>query len=310
MISLIITTAPGREENLDACLKSIANQTLQPPEVIVTDDGESGAKVAEKWTSVLPLRYLSRPNDRCVSRSRNLAVAQASQDSLVFLDGDIILNPDGLKAYEAHFKTLPNALLGSYFGNSFAYVSPSALDKNREVNYIDRRFEACLEERFYPFGQLLENPGLFCWGGNIGISRQNYNTLNGFDENITGWGAEDIDFAFRALRADVEIHFCIDTWGEHQIHSRASVFHHKTKEEVSRGEAVVKMPHPPINYAVQAMGQTEQVKALHDYLVSFYTQQDSEIKRSLKAKLMKPGATLISRYLADQSLELGCAFSK
>ncbi len=54
MISLIITTAPGREENLNACLQSIAHQTIQPIDVIVTDDGETGGKVVEQWTSSLP----------------------------------------------------------------------------------------------------------------------------------------------------------------------------------------------------------------------------------------------------------------
>ncbi len=201
-------------------------------------------------------------------------------------------------------------LLSSYFGNNFTYVSPSAFDKSREVNYIDKRFEACSSERFYPFSRLLSEPALFCWGGNFSISRTQYLSLKGFNEKITGWGAEDIDFSLRAIATGIDIHFCVDTWGEHQVHSRKSFYHQKTQTEMQRSQQVLKASHPPIHYQVRVMGQTEQTKDLHHKLTTFYTQQDTEVTPSLKAKLKQPNATLVSRFLPEDQLELGCAFSK
>ena len=310
MISLIVTTAPGREENLNACLKSIAHQTVTPAEVIVTDDGETGGQVVGSWVSTLPIHYLSRPNDRCISRSRNRAVAHASQEHLVFVDGDVLLNPEALKSYQAHIQEFPRALLGGYFGNEFAYTSASAFDKSREINYIDKRFEACSSERFYPFSRLLSEPAFFCWGGNFSISRAQYLSLEGFNEDITGWGAEDIDFSLRAIAAGIEIHFCVDTWGEHQVHSRKSFYHQKNQTEMQRSKQVLQASHPPIHYPVRVIGQTEQTKDLHHKLTTFYTQQDPEVTPSLKAKLTQPNAMLVSRFLSEGQLELGCAFSK
>lgn len=38
-------------------------------------------------------------------------------------------------------------------------------------------------------------------GGRIFISKDNFQKLNGYDENFIGWGFEDLDFKFRALES-------------------------------------------------------------------------------------------------------------
>lgn len=309
MISVIITTAPGREANLNACLQSIAEQTLAPVEVIVTDDGYTGEAVTKQWQTKLPVQYLGRDNDRCVARSRNRAAAIATQPFFVMLDGDILLNPEGLAAYQRHFEANPEALWSGYFGNNFQHTSPARWLDTREINYVDKRFEACFPQQFYPFAQLLSNPGFFFWGGNMGIPQSKYAQLKGFNTEYTGWGDEDVEFALRAIHAGLELHFSVDAWGEHQVHPRNNAFFQKSTEEQHRKKALLAQKHPEINYRVNIACQDNASNVLHQLLRLYYPQHDPLISAQLKAKLQHPNANLVTRIHPDHRLELGCALS-
>ncbi len=309
MISVIITTAPGREENLNACLQSIAAQTLAPVEVIVTDDGYTGEAVAKAWQKELPLQYLGRDNDRCVARSRNRAAALATQPFFVVLDGDILLNPEGLKAYQRHFEAHPEALWSGYFGNNMEHTSPSYWNPNREVNYIDKRFEACFRGQFYPFVQMLIEPAFMYWGGNMGIPQKQYHQLQGFNIAYTGWGEEDVDFGLRAIQAGLQLHFSVDAWAEHQMHPRNNAFFQKSPAELQRKKQLLSQKHPEISYQVEVACQSESADFLQTRLTNYYTQHDPRVTPQLKAKLQHPSANLVARIHPDHRLELGCALS-
>lgn len=307
MISVIVTTAPGREENLAYCLRSLYQQSLVPTEVIVTDDGTGSAAIAEQWADRLPLTYLSRPNDKTVARSRNLAAARATQPFLVILDGDILLNPEGLAAYQTHFESRPDALWSGFFGNNFQYESASYWFDERRVNYVDKRFEACFVKKFYPFAHLLLNPALNYWGGNMGIPKTQYDLLGGFDESYTGWGGEDIEFALRAIKAGCELHFSVDAWAEHQIHPRNDSFFLQKPEAKQRKQAMYTRPHPAFDYEVQVLCESASASHLQRLLTKHYPQQDPEVSESLRQKFLQEQANLVARiHPEEQRLELGC----
>ena len=42
-------------------------------------------------------------------------------------------------------------------------------------------------------------------GCNIGVWRDDFVAVNGFDESFSGWGREDSDFAIRLIRAGVRL---------------------------------------------------------------------------------------------------------
>jgi GT2 family glycosyltransferase len=43
------------------------------------------------------------------------------------------------------------------------------------------------------------------YGGNVGIFREDYQRINGYDENFRGWGCEDDDLRLRLRQAGVRI---------------------------------------------------------------------------------------------------------
>ncbi len=228
MLSVIICTSPGREENLDAALACLFYQRLLPSEVIVVDDGslqgEAVVRHHQKQHQT-PIHYLWRVNDCCVARSRNLGVARAQQRLLVFIDADILLNERALAAYWAYLQDFPEHAIYGYFGYQFNYLAPSYLVPGRTVLWCDKRFVHYGPDRLVPAPNMLRYPHEWAWSGNFALHRETYERVNGFNTAFQGWGGEDLDFAWRLRQQGTPLHFFLDAWGEQQVHGREERFH-------------------------------------------------------------------------------------
>ncbi len=251
--TVIITTSVGREANLEACLTLIAQQSLPASQILVCDDGSTGGAavcqaVGERYR--LPVEHLWRPPDFCVARSRNLGAAAARHKTLVFLDGDNLLNRQGLAAYQEYLEVFPGHALYGYFGYQLDYISQSYYFPERDVWWCDRRFESYAPSGLVPASNMIRFPHEWAWSGNFALDRDLYLAVGGFDEGFRGWGGEDLDFAWRLIQGGVEIHFFLDAWAEQLTHSRQEDFHTLAPEK--RGKSY---PHHYIeaNYPVRVL---------------------------------------------------------
>lgn len=229
--SVIVCTSPGREHNLQGCLSLLAQQRTDFPfEVIVSDDGSEGAEAVCARVQNLPLRYIGRANDRCISRSRNLGARAAWGQMLVFLDSDVLLCPEGLAAYAA---VLPQGgIWYGYFGSHQRHwQAPSCLLPGARIQWADPRFVDA-QGRLYPQPQVLTSPHENAWSGNFALWRRDYYALQGFDEDFVGWGGEDLDFAWRARQQGYALHFTLEAWGEHQPHPLQEPFHTLPRKKI------------------------------------------------------------------------------
>ena len=99
-VSVIVPTI-GRPESLRRLLESILGQTVRPTEVVVADGSSDPATeqllAAPEWTARgLAVHRVSVQPPNAV-RQRHAAVAQATGELLLFLDDDIVLEPDCLQ---------------------------------------------------------------------------------------------------------------------------------------------------------------------------------------------------------------------
>lgn len=268
MISVIVATSPGRETQLQGCLELLIRQQAAVFEVIVCDDGSSGCQaVSEAYADRLNLRYLWRANDQCPGRSRNIGAAAARYQQLVFIDSDVLLNPEALSAYTRHLQAQPEWLIYGYVGYEPNTIAPSALLPDRAVNWRDPRF-GWIAQGLRPADKLYHSAYECAFAGNFAVSRQVYQTLGGFDERFKGWGGEDLDFGERAVKRGYQIHFLLDAWAEHQLHQRSETFHVQSAE--TRGHHYVFKPHPTVPYQVCTLAAPDALKRFETLIQQHY----------------------------------------
>lgn len=210
--SIVIPTY-NRAPLLEQTLTSLTH--LQVPsgarvEVLVCDDGSSDAtfEVTRRFEAALNLHYCYQPDlGHRVAAARNMGIALARGRLLLLLDCGVLAAPSLVKEHLlAHsladrpaFVSGPmwgyhaeadEVLAGLEAGSAdiWAHVASSGMQADprsvvwQEVDYrLDR----------------LSAPWSLGWSTNISMPRAAVLAVGAFDEKFEGWGAEDIDLAYR-----------------------------------------------------------------------------------------------------------------
>lgn len=211
-VSLLVTTYNWKEA-LQRVLESIARQTRLPDEVVVADDGSRPdtadllAAIARRYP--VPLRHAWQ-DDRGfrAGRARNLAIAAASSEYLLLLDGDMVL--------ERHFVAdhARAARRGSFVQGSRVLTGPCFRDRMlADPGHLPTPLARGVSRRRNALRSLaLSNLWLATKRNtapraiktcNQGWWRDDLVRLNGFDERMEGWGREDVELAWRAHNAGI-----------------------------------------------------------------------------------------------------------
>jgi glycosyltransferase involved in cell wall biosynthesis len=212
-VSLIVITY-NWPEALDRVLASVAAQTRLPDEVIVADDGsgESTRVVVERWAQHLPcpLRHVWQDDlGFRAARCRNRGIAASRGDYILLIDGDMLLHP----AFVADHLALAERGFFLQGGRIKATAAETArlLPGGRPVfapwSPADfRAFDGT--RRHYAFHALAlaqrkarQRRGGRVMSCNMSFWRDDLLRVNGFDERMEGYGAEDRELAARLENA-------------------------------------------------------------------------------------------------------------
>jgi glycosyltransferase involved in cell wall biosynthesis len=216
-LSLIVTTYE-RPEALQAVLASVAAQTgaagAFPDEVIVADDGSGAATraVIEEFSARAPCPVIHARQEHegfRVCRARNLAIAHASGEYVVTIDGDMMLHPafiaDHRQAarrgcYVQGTRILADErLTRSLLEGAQPPLTPLSAGlgglRRLYAAHLPRASRAC---------SLLANTFVAVKSCNQGVWREDLERVNGYNEEMTGWGSEDKELAARLAHAGVD----------------------------------------------------------------------------------------------------------
>lgn len=218
LISVIVTTY-NREDALDAVLRSLAGQADQNFEVIVADDGSRPATAlrVETWKGRVGRRLDHAWHEDRGFRAaeiRNRAVLQSSGAYLIFLDGDCIARPDFIAAHRrlaerGWFVSGNRVLLSSGLtGDVLArHLRPETWPLAKWIGERLRgginRLSALLHLPLGPFRRLRARRWEGARSCNLAIWRDDFDRVDGFDADYSGWGKEDSDLIIRLLHAGV-----------------------------------------------------------------------------------------------------------
>lgn len=208
--SLIITTY-NRPDALKFVLMSVLNQTEFPDEVIIADDGSKSetADLIKNFAEVfpVPLQHVwHEDNGFRLSEIRNKAIALAVGDYIIQIDGDIILEKHFI-ADHMHFARpyrfvqgrraalMKDGTMAQFVAGNLNGFSPLMKDLILRENAI--RFP--LLSRIY--SPLKKKNRLI--GANEAFWREDVIAVNGYDNGMVGWGAEDEHFCRRLINIGV-----------------------------------------------------------------------------------------------------------
>lgn len=239
-ISLIITTY-NWPQALEQVLKSVMHQKSPgvPVEVLIADDG-SGQETVEcvqKWQKNFPyplIHVWQKDEGFQAARIRNLAVQQARHDYLIFVDGDCILSPHFLKrhiqiAEPSWFVSGNRVLLSEKFSHSVLKynISLCHFGINDWMNSWHQGFSNKLFPNLFLPLPIIRKSFKRRWQGaktcNLGMWRQDFLAVKGFDEGFKGWGFEDSDLIVRLINKGIfnkRGRFCVTVY--HLWHEEVS----------------------------------------------------------------------------------------
>lgn len=205
----VILTTYQRPQHLERSLLSLAlQQGMQGRfEVVVADDGskDSTHEVVEQFARTVdfPVRWISHEHAGFrVALCRNDGARASTASYLLFSDGDCLFPLDHLRK---HLMARRSGIVraGDCLRLSEEVTARIDTEAIKSGDYLrwtssrDRRrlFRKRIKERCYQFMHHRLKPKLTGW--NIGISRADFEAVNGFDESFVGWGCEDDDIAWR-----------------------------------------------------------------------------------------------------------------
>ncbi|MDI9238370.1 glycosyltransferase family 2 protein [Lysobacter sp. LF1] len=212
-ISLVVLTY-NWPEALDLVLASIARQVRLPDEVLVADDG-SGPDTADvvvrhAATLPMPVRHVWQEDMGFrAARCRNRGIAAARGDYVIILDGDMVLHPQFIADHEALAERgffLQGGRIKATQAESQRLLQGKApvfapwakadfheFDGTRRHYAFRQPWLARLKSRSRNGGRVMS-----C---NMSFWRDDLLRVNGFDERMEGYGAEDRELAARLENA-------------------------------------------------------------------------------------------------------------
>jgi glycosyltransferase involved in cell wall biosynthesis len=202
--SLIIATYNWKEA-LELTLLSVRNQSRMPVEIIVADDGsrDDTRELIERLAAETPVPVVHvwhEDEGFRLGAIRNKAIARATGDYIIQVDGDVVLHSEFVRDHETFSKTgtycpgsrtlLREAFTKGVFERKQITFSPFEKGIKRPLNSLRMPW---LTPLIYPDALRYDD----IRGSNMAFWRADAIAVNGYNEDISGWGREDTEFVAR-----------------------------------------------------------------------------------------------------------------
>ena len=208
--SLLISTY-NWPEALELVLLSIEKQTVLPNEVLIADDGSTDdtKQIIEDFKKRINLKVNHVwHEDKGFRKSiiLNKALAKADGEYIIQSDGDCILDSYFV---EDHINfSEPNVYLyGSRVSILKDFVKVLFKNKNISFNYfskgISSRSRAIRIPLFSSFYKPKNELSRKLRGCNVSYWKKDFIKVNGFNEDMTGWGREDSELIARIMNIGI-----------------------------------------------------------------------------------------------------------
>ena len=242
--SLIIATYNWKEA-LEMVLKSVLNQSIMPFEVIIADDGSKDDTKqlidAYRKKFKVPLIHIwHKDKGFRLSEIRNKSIKQAKGNYIIQIDGDTILHKDFVKdhqrfARKKQFISGSRVLLGKNFSKKileskkFKFNIFSKHIKNKHYHLHIPLLAKILRKPTNDVSRVIHSVR----GCNMSFWKEDLLAVNGYNEDMTGWGREDSELSARLINLGLtKINLRFSAIQYHIFHSENSKSNLNTNDQI------------------------------------------------------------------------------
>ena len=211
-VSVIVTTF-NRPLLLGKNINALLNQVLDPDvkvEIIIVDDfstDQNRILVSKIASQNISIRLILNSENRGRSASRNNGFSKANGQYILFLDDDILPEPNYIMA---HLNILS-------FTNEFVTVGslrfpPDLTKKNNLMKYLSSRE---LRQRKFDDFFLNDLPASYLGSGICGMHANDFKSIGGFNESFIFYGGEDVQLGLMLKQKGKRIKYVSDAKADH-----------------------------------------------------------------------------------------------
>jgi len=235
----VVIPAYNQADKLYLTLLSFCHQTRDPAsfEVVVVDDGshDETAERARCFVAPYHLQLVSQPNAGRAA-ARNLGVAEAAGDIIIFNDADRAASHEFVDAHaRRHEAATDLVVVGSILEFYFSNLAARYADLIDDIGHNYREFGRFARE--YHYANVVRNmydsqgatdyhiPWISFLSGNVSLRRSTFCAAGGFDDRFKGWGFEHFELGLRLYNTNCKYIFERDAKNYHFAHARTERFY-------------------------------------------------------------------------------------
>lgn len=253
MTSSLIISTYNWPEALNLVLQSVLGQKIKPTEVLIADDGsrnETKNLVDDfKRKADFPVYHIWHEDDGFrLSEIRNKSIKAATGDYIIQIDGDTVLHPDFIKnhldmAEENVFLTGSRVLLEEEI------IIETLKDKTTVFSPFSKGIKNRFNAVYMPWANIFRKPKRnpvekFIFkvrGCNMSFWKKDLIEVNGYNEDIKGWGREDSEIALRLLKKGLSLKKIKNAAIQYHLHHKEALknqlsFNNTLLEEAKKSE--------------------------------------------------------------------------
>lgn len=291
MLSILI---PIYNQDVRNLVHTLAKQCVREKinfQILCFDDGsiEKFRAINRELANMIHVNYTEMQENMGRSKIRNWLGKAAYFDYLLFLDGDsVIKSRNFIKTYVSSAQ--PNLVI--YGGRVYSKKMPAAKKKRLHWKYGSTREALSAKARN-------RNPYLNFQSNNFLIPQNIFNTQP-FDENIKGYGYEDLLFAREMKEKHIIIHH-IDNPVLHEGLESNDVFLKKTENAIHNLAALYQQGKHPITRLTQTYEKLE-MYGITKTVNKLLSKIDHKIKTNLLSE--NPSVRLFNAWKLKQFIDL------
>jgi len=201
----LVTPTYNWPEALELLLLSAKRQSVLPNEIIIADDGSKPETTAliQKFQANFPIPIIHvwhEDNGNQKPAIMNKAIAKSSYDYIIEIDGDIIMHKDFIKDH-LHYAQKGLYLFGSRVNIQQKILKTILQNKMIDFHYFSKGIKKRNRTLRLPFMMNFEKTHEIISkklrGCNMSFWKEDFIKVNGFNEELFGWGVDDSELIQR-----------------------------------------------------------------------------------------------------------------